>query len=104
MDCQRQSPVAKSTSDKVYGYRKLHDDLLSQGECSSKNRGAGPASLAGISAQIGSKRCPGRFGDKPAVVAGNMLDRQLEVDAPDRVRVIDIVDMKTHGRWSYLVL
>ena len=45
------------------------------------------ASLAGIAAQIGYKRRPGRYGGKPAVVAANTLDRQFEVNAPDRVRI-----------------
>lgn len=37
-------------SDKVYGYRKLHDDLLDAGETCSENRVARLASLAGHSA------------------------------------------------------
>jgi len=72
---------AWADSGKVYGYRKLHDDLLDQGEICSENRVARLASLAGITAQIGYKRRPGRYGGKPAVVADNTLDRQFEVDA-----------------------
>ena len=55
-------------SGKVYGYRKLTDDLRDQGECISENRVARLASLAGIAAQIGYRRRPGRNGGKPAVV------------------------------------
>jgi putative transposase len=40
-------------SGKVYGYRKLTDDLRDQGEPVSENRVARLASLAGISPQIG---------------------------------------------------
>jgi putative transposase len=40
-------------SGKVYGYRKLHDDLLDQGETSCANRIARLARLAGVKAQIG---------------------------------------------------
>ena len=54
------------------------------------------ASLAGIAAQIGYKRRSGRYGGKPAVVADNMLDRQFEVDMPDRVWVTDITYIRTH--------
>ena len=50
--------------------------------------------LAGIAAQIGYKRRPGRYGGKPAVVADNTLDRQFEVDAPDTVWVTDITYIK----------
>lgn len=39
-------------SGKVYGYRKLHDDLCDQGETCSPNRVARLARLAGILAQI----------------------------------------------------
>lgn len=60
------------------------------------NRVARLASLAGITAQIGYRRRPGRYGAKPAVVADNTLDRQFEVDAPDRVWVTDITYIKTY--------
>ena len=76
---------AWSDSGKVYGYRKLADDLRDLGEQVSENRVARLASLAGILAQVGYKRRPGRYGGKPAVVASNTLDRQFEVDAPDKV-------------------
>lgn len=38
---------------KVYGYRKLHDDLLDQGEMCCPNRVARLTRIAGIKAQIG---------------------------------------------------
>ena len=92
---------AWADSGMVYGYRKLHDDLLDAGETCSENRVARLASLAGITAQIGYKRRPGRYGGKPAVVADNTLDRQFEVDMPDCVWVTYI---KTHEGWSYLAV
>lgn len=95
---------AWADSGKVYGYRKLHDDLLDQGEICSENRVARLASLAGIAAQIGYKRRPGRYGGRPAIVADNTLDRQFEVDAPDTVWVTDITYIKTHEGWSYLAV
>ena len=66
---------AWTDSGKVYGYRKLYDDLRYAGESSSENRVARLASLAGIAAQIGYKRRPGRYGGKPAIIADNTLDR-----------------------------
>lgn len=95
---------AWTDSGRVYGYRKLHDDLRDQGETCSQNRVARLASLAGIVAQIGYARRPGRYGGKPAVVADNTLDRQFEVDAPDTVWVTDITYIKTHEGWSYLAV
>ena len=95
---------AWNDSGRVYGYRKLADDLRDQGEQVSENRVARRASLAGIAAQIGYKRRPGRYGGKPAVVASNTLDRQFEVDAPDKVWVTDITYIKTHEGWLYLAV
>ena len=95
---------AWSESGKVYGYRKLADALRDQGERVSENRVARLASLAGILAQVGYKRRPGRYGGKPAVVASNTLDRQFEVDAPDKVWVTDITYIKTHEGWLYLAV
>ncbi len=55
---------AWSDSGRVYGYRKLTDDLRDQGEQVSENRG--PGWHGRIAAQIGYKRRPGRYGGKPA--------------------------------------
>jgi putative transposase len=93
---------AWADSGKVYGYRKLTDDLRDAGETCSENRVARLARIAGIAAQIGYKRRPGRCGGKPAVVADNTLDRQFEVDAPDTVWVTDMTYIRTHEGWSYL--
>jgi putative transposase len=89
-------------SGKVYGYRKLTDDLRDQGERVSENRVARLASLAGIAAQIGYSRRPGRYGGKSAVVAENKLEQKFEVAAPDQAWVTDITYIKTHEGWLYL--
>jgi putative transposase len=51
--------------------------------------------IAGIKAQIGYKRRPGKYGGKPSVVVDNTLDRQFEVTNPDKVWVTDITYIKT---------
>jgi putative transposase len=91
-------------SGKVYGYRKLHDDLLDQGETCCPNRVARLASLAGIKAQIGYKRRPGSYGGKPSLVVDNSLDRQFDVDAPDRIWVTDITYIRTLEGFAYLAV
>ena len=50
---------ACTESDKVYGYRKLHDDLIDQGESNCPDRVSWLVPLSGISAQIGYKRRAG---------------------------------------------
>ncbi|NTF72403.1 IS3 family transposase [Rhizobium rhizogenes] len=91
-------------SGKVYGYRKLHDDLLDQGEMCCPNRVARLTRLAGIKAQIGYKRRPGIYGGRPSVAIGNTLDRQFDVAAPDKVWVTDITYIRTCEGFSYLAV
>jgi putative transposase len=95
---------AWSQSGKVYGYRKLHDDLLDQGETSCANRIACLARLAGIEAQIGYRRRPSTYGGKPSVVIDNTLNRQFDVAAPDTAWVTDITYIKTMERFAYLAV
>lgn len=104
---KRQTDLLKEAwedSGKVYGYRKLHDDLCDQGETCCPNRVARLTRLAGIKAQIGYKRRPGKYGGKPSVVVNNTLDRQFNVDAPDRFWVTDITYIKTYEGFSYLAV
>lgn len=56
--CSANGVIRQAWTDggEVYGYRKLHDDLLDQGEASYPNRVAQLSRLAGIKAQIGYKR------------------------------------------------
>jgi putative transposase len=96
--------TAWNDSGKVYGYRKLHDDLLDQGETCCPNRVARLAQLAGIKAQIGYKRRPGSYGGKPSVVVDNTLDRQFDVGSPDRVWVTDITYIRTLEGFAYLAV
>ncbi len=91
-------------SGKVYGYRKLHDDLRDQGETSCANRIARLARLAGIRAQIGYRRRPGTHGGKPLAVADNTLARQFDVAAPDTAWVTDITFIKTMEGFAYLAV
>lgn len=91
-------------SGKVYGYRKLHDDLPDQGETCCPNRVARLAGLAGIRAQIGYKRRPGQYGGKPYTVVDNTLDRQIDVNAPDRAWITDITYIRTLEGFAYLAV
>lgn len=103
----RQTALIKQAwqdSGKVYGYRKLHHDLRDQGEPCGLNRVARLAGLAGIKAQIGYKRHPGRYGGKPAIVAENKVARNFDVDTPDQVWVTDITYIRTHEGWTYLAV
>ena len=91
-------------SGKVYGYRKLHDDLLDHGETSCPNRVARLTRIAGIKAQIGYKRRPGIYGGRPSIVIDNTLDRQFDVAAPDKAWVTDITYIRTNEGFAYLAV
>ena len=91
-------------SGRVYGYRKLHDDLLDRGETCCPNRVARLARLASIKAQIGYKRRPGRYGGKPLLAIGNTLNRQFDVEAADKVWVTDITYIRTLEGFAYLAV
>lgn len=95
---------AWKNSGKVYGYRKLHDDLLDQGETCCPNRVARLTSLAGIKAQIGYKRRPGSSGGRPSAAVANTLDRQFDVAHADRVWVTDITYIRTIEGFAYLAV
>lgn len=84
--------------------RKLHDDLVEQGESICPNRVSRLAQLAGIRAQIGYKRRPGSYGGKPSVVVDNTLDRQFDVETPDKVWVTDITYIRTQEGFAYLAV
>jgi len=62
------------------------------------------ASLAGIKAQIGCKRRPGSHGGKPSLVVDDTLDRQFDVDAPDRIWITDITYIRTLEGFAYLAV
>ncbi|MFY0679754.1 MAG: IS3 family transposase [Thalassovita sp.] len=105
MEDQRQTKLLKKAwkdSGKVYGYRKIHHDLIDIGEAVSANRVARLARLAGIQTPVGYKKQPGVYGGKPPVVVDNTLDRQFSVDAPDRAWVPDITYLRTHEGFAYL--
>ena len=107
LEDQRQTELLKRAweeSGKVYGYRKLHDDLEDQGETCCPNRVARLAKIAGIKAQIGYKRRSGIYGGKPSIVVDNTLDRQFDVTAPDTAWVTDITYIKTTEGFAYLAV
>lgn len=103
----RKEPLSRrawNDSGRVYGYRKLHDDLLDQGETCCPNRVARLTKLAGIKAQIGYKRRPGSHSGRPSLVIDNTQARQFNVEAPDRVWVTDITYIRTMEGFAYLAV
>ena len=74
---------------------------MDMGETCCPNRVARLAQIAGIRAQIGYKKRPGKYGGKPSLVVDNTLDRQFDVEAPDKAWVTDITYIRTHEGFAY---
>lgn len=89
-------------SGAVYGYRKVHDDLRDGGEHCGPNRVYKIMRAAGIRSQAGYGKRKWKRGGAPSIVAPNHLQRQFEVEEPNRVWVTDITYIKTHEGYLYL--
>ncbi|WP_374617286.1 IS3 family transposase [Thauera aminoaromatica] len=89
-------------SGRIYGYRKIRNDLHDMGEACGKHRVARLMRLAGLRSHTGYGRRPGRYGGRPAVVAPNLLERQFAPTAPNKSWVTDITYIRTHEGWLYL--
>ena len=88
-------------SGAVYGYRKIYDDLQSVGELCGRNRVYRPMKVAGIQSQRGYKRRH-HYGGKPATVAPNLVEQQVDPDRPNELWVTDITYIRTYEGWLYL--
>ena len=91
-------------SGRVYGYRKVRDDLLEMGEDCGKHRALRLMQLAGCKAQVGYRRGPRSRSGPPAVVAPNRLAREFSADEPDQAWVSDITFVRTYEGWLYLAV
>jgi putative transposase len=88
----------------VYGYRKVSNDLRELGEQCGINRVHRLMRLAGIRSQTGYARRKYKRGGAPALVAPNYLQRQFDVQEPNRVWATDITYIRTHEGWLYLAV
>ena len=66
----------------IYGYRKIHGDLLDQGESCGHNRVARLMKVHGLKAQVGYKKPGHKSGGKVSVLARNRLNRNLTFMSP----------------------
>ena len=89
-------------SGTIYGYRKVHDDLCELGERCGRNRVHRLMKQAGLRSQTGYRRRPRSKGGTLSTVAPNRLQRQFDVQEPNRVWVTDITYIQTHEGWLFL--
>lgn len=86
----------------VYGYRKVHKDMLALGEQCGKHRVWRLMKQAHVQSQRGYKRKNQYKGGHPSLVAPNTLQRKFNVSAPNKVWVTDITYIRTYEGWLYL--
>lgn len=91
-------------SGAVYGYRKVSDDLRELGERCGINRVHRLMRSAGIRSQTGYSKRKWKSGGPPSIVAPNLLQRQFDVEEPNRVWVTDITYIRTYEGWLYLAV
>jgi putative transposase len=92
-------------SSRVYGYRKIHEDLLEMGEPCGKHRVLRLMQLAKIHSHVGyGKKRPGGKAGPPSVLAPNRLEQQFDVEGPNQVWVTDITFIRTYEGWLYLAV
>ncbi|SFV18163.1 putative transposase [Pseudoduganella namucuonensis] len=91
-------------SGAVYGYRKVSDDLRELGERCGINRVHRLMRSAGIRSQTGYSKRKWKSGGPPSIVAPNLLQRQFDVEEPNRVWVTDITYIRTYEGWLYLTV
>ena len=88
----------------AYGYRNITKDMQDDGETCGPNRVYRLMRAADIRSHRGYKRHPGFKGGNLSAVAPNTLDRQFEVDEPNKVWVTDFTYIRTHEGWLYLTV
>lgn len=92
-----------SLSRGVYGYRRVHDDLIEIGETCGKNRVGRIMQLNRIKAVRGYK-APRRIAGRPSIIAPNRVQRQFTVVRAKQVWVTDITYIRTWQGWLYLAV
>ncbi|EEH67446.1 IS1236 transposase protein 2 [Acinetobacter haemolyticus] len=88
----------------VYGYRKIHCDLIKDiGEGCGINRVHRLMKADGLKSQRGYRK-PRAYVGIPNIVSTNTLERQFNPAQPNQRWVTDITYIRTHEGWLYLAV
>jgi len=96
--------VSHRASDRSYGSPRVHEDLQEQGLRCGRKRVARLMRENGIRAKQARRYKVTTDSDHNHPVAANLLDRQFDVDGPDRVWTADITYIRTREGWLYLAV
>ena len=92
-----------AASGGVYGSRRIFLDLRELGETCGVHRVARIMRINKIKALRGYK-APRQVAGRPSIVAPNKLEREFNVDLPNRAWVTDITYIRTWQGWLYLAV
>lgn len=87
----------------TYGSPRVTEELEAQGFKADRKRVARLMARMGLSADLKPK-FRNQDNEPTAEIAANLLERQFDVDAPDRVWVSDITYVSTAAGWVYLAV
>ena len=90
-----------SESGEIYGYRKIHRDLIDEGFKVSPNRVYRIMKLNNIKAKVGYKRKKFKYG-KPSKVSENVLKQEFSAGKPNEIWVGDTTYIDTKEGWLFL--
>ncbi len=91
-------------SRETYGARRIHQELLDDGELVSRQRTGRLMKQQGLESKSKRKFKATTNTKHGRPVAPNRLDRQFQVDQPDTVYVGDITYTSTDEGWLYLAI
>lgn len=91
-----------ANSRHTYGSPRIHSDLIEEGEIVGHNRVARIMREHGITPKIKRKWVVTTDSNHDYPISPNLLNREFDVDAPNRVWVGDITYVRVYGKWTYL--
>ena len=96
--------AAHKQSKETYGTRRIAEEIKAHGINCGRTRAGTLMKLAGVAAKQKKKFKATTDSKHNLPVAPNLLDRQFEVQEPDRVYVGDITYLWTQEGWLYLAV
>lgn len=96
--------AAHKKSKETYGARRISKEIEAHGSACGRTKAGTLMKLAGVAAKQKKKFKVTTDSKHNLPVAPNLLNRQFEVQEPDRVYVSDITYIWTHEGWLYLAV
>jgi len=96
--------VSYFASHRIYGYRKVHEDLIEEGIFCCQETVRRIMRDMGLYSRIKRKFVVTTHSDPTLSVAENLLDRDFTATAPNRKWVADITYIPTKQGWLYLAV